>query len=184
LEGPVQKTAVARVLVLYFEADARLLPVAQAVHAGATVAGAEATLMSYGQWVASGYQPSEGFYDLFFVEADLAHMFSKHDIFAQTKGFAWGGRNVAPFAVCSNSKQSREAFKQVAADFERRGAVVRNTLTLNVKGNLSFLGKGRLEEIDFARAKAFGERTVNYFIGKRVTQPSEKAKIAGYKKQG
>jgi len=138
--------------------------------------------MSYGQWAASGYQPSNGFYDLFFVEADLAHMFSKHDIFAQTKGFAWGGRNVAPFAVCSNSKQSREAFKQVAADFERRGAVVRNTLTLNVKGNLSFLGKGRLEEIDFARAQAFGERTVNYFVGKRVTQPSEKAKIAGYRK--
>jgi len=181
MEWPV-RTAVARVLVLYFEADARLLPVAQAVHAGATVAGAEATLMSYGQWVASGYQPSEGFYDLFFVEADLAHVFSKRDLFAQTKDFNWSGRNVAPFAVCSNSKQSREDFKQVAADFEKRGAVVRNTLTLNVKGNLSFLGKGLLEEIDFARAKAFGERTVNYFVGKRVTQPSEKAKIAGYRK--
>jgi len=138
--------------------------------------------MSYGQWAASGFQPSNGFYDLFFVEADLAHVFSKRDLFEQTKGFDWNGRNVAPFAVCSNSAQSREAFKQVAVEFGKRGATVRNTLTLNVKGKLSFLGKGRLEEIDFARAQAFGERTVNYFVGKRITQPSEKAKIAGYRK--
>jgi len=171
-----------RCLVLYFEADARLLPVAQAVHAGATVAGAEAALMSYSQWAASGYQPSDGFYDLFFAGAGLASVFSRRDLFAQTAGFDWAGKNVAPFALCSNSRQSREAFKQVAAEFEKRGAVVRNTLTLNVKGNLSFLGKGRLDEVDFVRAQAFGERTVNYFIGKRITQPSEKAKIAGYRK--
>ncbi len=175
-------TMAVRALVLYFEADARLLPVARAVHAGATIAGAEAALMSYSQWAASGYLPADGFYDLFFVGADLAHMFSKHDLFAQTKGFGWQGRNVAPFALCSNSKPSRGAFKQVAAEFEKRGAVVRNTLTLNVKGNLSFLGKGRLDEVDFVRAQAFGERTVNYYVGKRVTKPSEKAKIAGYRK--
>jgi hypothetical protein len=171
-----------RCLVLYFEADARLLPVAQAVHAGATIAGAEATLMSYGQWAASGYLPANGFYDLFFVEADLAHVFSKRDLFEQTKGLDWNGKSVAPFAVCSNSKQSREEFKKVSTEFEKRGAILRNTLTLNVKGNLSFLGKGRLDEVDFARAQAFGERTINYFIGKRVSQPSEKAKIAGYRK--
>lgn len=171
-----------RCLVLYFEGDGRLLPVAQAVHAGATLAGAEATLMSYSQWAAAGYSPANGFYDLFFVEADLAHLFSHRDLFGQTKGFDWNGKNVAPFAVCSNSKQSREAVKQVAAEFEKRGSTVRNTLTLNVKGNLSFLGKGRLDEVDFARAQAFGERTVNYFVGKRITQPSEKAKIAGYRK--
>jgi hypothetical protein len=44
------------------------------------------------------------------------------------------------------------------------------------------LGKGGLEELDFVRAQAFGERTVNHFCGKRVTQPSEKARIAGYRK--
>ena len=171
-----------RALILYVEGDSRLLPVAQAVHAGATVAGAEAALMSYSQWAAAGYAPANGFYDLFFAGADLAHVFPKHGLFEQAEGFDWRGKNVAPFALCSNSNQSREAFKQVAAGFGKRGATVRNTLTLNVKGNLSFLGKGRLDEVDFVRAQAFGERTVNYFIGKRVTQPSEKSKIAGYRK--
>ncbi|MFA5247442.1 MAG: hypothetical protein WC408_06165 [Candidatus Micrarchaeia archaeon] len=169
-----------RALVLYFEGDSRLLPVAQSVHQGATIAGAEAALISYSQWSAASYVPD--FYDLFFVQVDLAHLFAKRNPLELTKGFEWKGKNVAPFCLCSNSKQSKEAFKKVAADFEARGALVRNTLTLNVKGNLSFLGQGKLEEIDYARAQAFGERTVNYFIGKRISQPSEKAKIAGYRK--
>ena len=169
-----------RGLVLYFEGDHRLLPVAQSVHQGATIAGAEAALVSYSQWSAAKYAPD--FYDLFFVQVDLAHVFAKRDPLELTKGFDWRARNVAPFCLCSNSSQSRDAFKHVVSEFEKAGAIVKNTLTLNVKGNLSFLGKGELEETDYARAQAFGERTVNYFIGRRVSQPSEKSKIAGYRK--
>ncbi len=66
---------------------------------------------------------------------------------------------------------------------EEKGAHAKNTLTLHLEGPLSFLGKGTLKPIDLIRAEAFGERSINYLTGTRVSKASEKHAIKGYKKQ-
>lgn len=53
-----------------------------------------------------------------------------------------------------------------------------NQISLEKKGLL----KNKLEEIDFERARAFGERTVRNASGEKFHKHSGKEKIRGYKK--
>lgn len=170
-----------RVLVLFFEGSSRSRSLAQSVYAGTMKSRAEATLMSYDQFDSLGKQEFDSF-DLFFLQADYTSPLRGRDPILQAHASEWKARNVALFGLCSSSQGSKKKFKELAAKFDSLGANVKNTIALYLKGPLSFLGNGRLEEIDFVRAEAFGERTTNYFTGHRVFQPSEKARIAGYKK--
>ncbi|HIH20099.1 TPA: hypothetical protein HA244_02420 [Candidatus Micrarchaeota archaeon] len=53
-----------------------------------------------------------------------------------------------------------------------------NQIALEKKGFL----KNKLDEIDFERARAFGERTVRNALGIRPEKSSEKQRIRGYRK--
>ncbi len=171
-----------RCLVLFFDDGADTFKtLAQSVCNGSQKAGGEAALVSYSQWSKSGM--SLDAFDLIFLEADLTHLLHKNKAFERFLGQSrWPGRSVAFFGLCSNSRKSKDEFKALCDRMGASGASVKNTLALAVKGALSFLGRGSLEEIDFVRAEAFGERTTNYFSGRRVSQPSEKARISGYRK--
>ena len=169
-----------RALVLFHDDGGKLAQIARSIYTGAQTSGAEAVLLSYSQMKYSGGQPLENF-DLLFVEADFSGLFRKKTP-ADVPINVLAQRNVAVFGVCSNSHSSKQAFKDYVSKLETNGAHVKNTLMLHLKGPLSFAGNGSLDEIDFVRADAFGERTTNYFTGRRVKQFSEKAKIAGYRK--
>ena len=172
----------ARVLILFHDDGGRLAQIARCVYAGAQKAGVEdCVLLSFSQVRYSGGQQPLNSFDLIFLQADFAKLFSKKAA-AEIPLDALEGRNVAVYGLCSNSHSSKQRFKDFVARLESAGVTVKNTLMLHVKGLLSFAGRGALDEIDFIRAEAFGERTTNYFTGRRVAMQSEKARISGYRK--
>src|SRR3989338_6790648 len=147
-----------RCLVLFFDDGADTFrPLAQSVCNGSQKAGGETALISYSQWSKSGM--SLDAFDLVFLEADTTHLLHKNKAFEKfLEQNRWPGRNIALFCLCSSSRKSKDEFKAVCERMGAGGASVKNTLALAVKGTLSFLGRGSLEEIDFVRAEAFGER--------------------------
>ncbi|MEW5955521.1 MAG: hypothetical protein AB1626_03225, partial [Candidatus Micrarchaeota archaeon] len=86
-------------------------------------------------------------------------------------GGALKGKPAAVFCIQADGREKLEKLVAVLA-----GAGMRVHETLSIKQLRGFFGAKPLSEADLARASAFGEKTLNRWRGKRVTQPSEKTR--------
>ncbi|MFH0922768.1 MAG: hypothetical protein V1811_01790, partial [Candidatus Micrarchaeota archaeon] len=126
--------------------------VAKAIESGAVEAGAQVSAC--------------GEAELIFVNASETQDFS-----------AFKGKKIAVFFVKTVFSLFAPKPEKIFEKAQEQGASVANTLALNAKGFAK-----TLSEEDFARAKAFGERTVRNISGSRPEKSSEKRRIKGYLK--
>ena len=148
--------------------------IAAAVAEGAKTAGADVTMAKVGE--APGLEGFDavflGFHTVFGpLPSAMKEFVEKNE---------WNDKRAAVFStyIFSNRQGLEELQRLLAA----KGAVVKNTLSLRVKGAGALFGRGRFDAIDLVRAQAFGERTTNVMAGKKIVKKSEKHSIKGYEK--
>lgn len=106
-------------------------------------------------------------------EADLVFVNA-----SETRDFTlFKGKKIAVFFVKTVLSFFSVKPEKIFETAQKQGAAVVNTLALNAKGFSK-----TLSEEDYARAKAFGERTVRNISGSRPEKTSEKRRIKGYLK--
>ncbi|MFQ5405558.1 MAG: hypothetical protein ACE5DI_00160 [Candidatus Micrarchaeia archaeon] len=148
---------------------------AQAIAAGCKTAGASTSILTAKK--AGAPQVSEN--DFVFIGTHISVTGVKKDALQFIQNAPLKDKPVALFLTSAFS--IKKAVRAVNL-LKKKGALVKNTLFMQVKGPLALLGRGKLEEIDLSRAEAFGERTINYLTGTKIKKKSEKESIKGYKK--
>ncbi|MFA6049469.1 MAG: hypothetical protein WC792_06000 [Candidatus Micrarchaeia archaeon] len=168
-----------KVLVVFPDKPA-LRKVAEQIASGCRVAGAHAEAMA----VEKAHNADLAQYGLVFIgfRATRFSLSSATLRFLREKKQQLSGKPVAAFFTIGAFSGKKPVERALHA-LESAGTSVKNTLSLHLQGPLSLLGKGHVKSIDIIRAEAFGERTVNYFTGTRVTRRSEKQAIHGYNRQ-
>lgn len=162
-----------RVLIVYPDRDPLTTQLAKAVFSGASSTGSEVHLLTASQFQAADY------YDLFFIGSGAFTFGPDKKIAEIVSSTSFSGKKVAFF--CVHSGRGKQTIEKMLSSIIAKGGAGIATLSIELHGILKHFAKGSLQEIDLARAQAFGERTCNNALGIRVHKSNEKQRIRGYR---